>query len=89
MNYVVLRILGVGPDDPRMVRARSQLWELGGAVEGPHWCKFWLSVLGVTPWSVVNPIPAELWSVGVLGNVGARLIRGAGCSRTGYLLHHG
>ena len=61
MNYVVLRLLGAGPEDPRLVKARGLLHALGGALAGPHWAKFWLSVLGVTPWSVVNPIPAEAW----------------------------
>jgi len=37
------------------------LHELGGATHGPHWAKFWLSVLGVTPWDIVNPVPPELW----------------------------
>ena len=61
MNYTVLRILGASAEDPRMVKARGILHKLGGAVNGPHWAKFWLSVLGVTDWSIVNPVPPELW----------------------------
>ena len=61
MNYVVLRILGASEEDARMVKARGQLHKLGGAVNGPHWAKFWLSVLGVMDWSAVNPVPPELW----------------------------
>lgn len=61
MNYTVLRLLGVDPEDPRMRKARETLWKLGGALHGPHWAKFWLSVLGVTEWDVVNPVPPELW----------------------------
>jgi lanosterol synthase len=61
MNYVSLRLLGVGPDDPRMIKARNLLHSYGGAINGPHWLKFWLSVLGVTPWELVNPVPPELW----------------------------
>ena len=61
MNYVSLRILGAGEEDPRMVRARGTLHALGGALNGPHWAKFWLAVLGVMDWSVVNPVPPELW----------------------------
>lgn len=61
MNYTVLRILGVDAEDARMRKARSTLWKLGGALNGPHWAKFWLSVLGVTEWDVVNPVPPELW----------------------------
>ena len=61
MNYTALRLLGADAHDPRMVQARATLHGLGGALQAPHWGKFWLSVLGVTPWAVVNPVPAELW----------------------------
>ena len=61
MNYTSLRLLGVPPDDPRMRKARGCLYDLGGALNGPHWAKFWLSVLGVTEWDIVNPVPPELW----------------------------
>ncbi|MCJ1434287.1 Lanosterol synthase (Oxidosqualene--lanosterol cyclase) [Xylographa pallens] len=61
MNYVVMRILGASEEDPRMIKARNTLHQLGGAVNGPHWSKFWLSVLGVMEWSAVNPVPPELW----------------------------
>ncbi|KAK3704652.1 hypothetical protein LTR37_013751 [Vermiconidia calcicola] len=61
MNYTTLRLLGVESDDPRMQKARSCLYNLGGALYGPHWAKLWLSVLGVTEWDIVNPIPPELW----------------------------
>jgi lanosterol synthase len=61
MNYVVLRLLGADAEDPRMVKARGLLHWLGGAVNAPHWAKFWLSVLGVCEWSAVNPVPPELW----------------------------
>ncbi|KAK0250659.1 hypothetical protein B0A54_01524 [Friedmanniomyces endolithicus] len=61
MNYTTLRLLGVSPDDPRMRKARGCLYDLGGALNGPHWAKFWLSLLGVMNWEVVNPVPPELW----------------------------
>lgn len=61
MNYTCIRLLGGSEEDPRMVKARGKLHELGGAVNGPHWAKFWLSVLGVTDWDIVNPVPPELW----------------------------
>ncbi|KAK3071224.1 hypothetical protein LTR53_009005 [Teratosphaeriaceae sp. CCFEE 6253] len=61
MNYTALRLLGVAPDDPRMRKARGCLYDLGGALNGPHWGKFWLSVLGITEWDVVNPVPPEFW----------------------------
>jgi lanosterol synthase len=61
MNYVVQRLLGVDADDPRMIQARARLHAFGGAIYGPHWAKFWLSVLGVMEWDIVNPVPPELW----------------------------
>jgi hypothetical protein len=63
MNYVVLRILGVSEEDPRLVKARGLLHKFGGAVYGPHWAKFWLSILGVMEWECVNPVPPEIWYV--------------------------
>ncbi|GAM84058.1 hypothetical protein ANO11243_020490 [Dothideomycetidae sp. 11243] len=60
-SYTVLRICGADPEDPRMVRARAKLHELGGATHAPHWTKFWLSVMGVMRWDIVNPVPPELW----------------------------
>jgi len=61
MNYTALRLLGVPPEDPRMRKARGCLYDMGGALTGPHWAKFWLSTLGVMDWDVVNPVPPELW----------------------------
>jgi len=61
MNYTVLRLLGVSPNEPRMRKARGCLYGLGSALNGPHWAKFWLSVLGVMQWDIVNPVPPELW----------------------------
>ena len=61
MTYVVLRLLGASEEDSRMVKARGMLHKLGGAVNGPHWAKFWLAVLGVMEWEGVNPVPPELW----------------------------
>lgn len=63
MNYVTLRLIGVEEDDSRMVKARGLLHKFGGALYGPHWAKFWLSVLGVMEWDCVNPVPPEIWSV--------------------------
>ena len=63
MSYVVLRLLGASEEDERMIKARAMLGKLGGATNGPHWAKFWLSVLGVMGWDAVNPVPPELWYV--------------------------
>lgn len=61
LNYTVLRIVGVDPEHPAMVKARGTLQKLGGATHAPHWAKFWLSVMGVCKWDIVNPIPPEIW----------------------------
>ncbi|PHZ13235.1 lanosterol synthase [Rhizopus microsporus ATCC 52813] len=63
LNYVTLRILGLGPDHPAMVKARNTLHRHGGAAAIPAWGKFWLAVLGVYDWNGVNPIPPELWAL--------------------------
>ncbi|KAL1890916.1 Lanosterol synthase (Oxidosqualene--lanosterol cyclase) [Ceratocystis pirilliformis] len=61
MNYIALRLLGVEPDVPEMVRARSLLHKLGGATHSPHWAKFWLATLNIASWDLVNPAPPEIW----------------------------
>lgn len=61
LNYVTLRILGLGPDHPAMAKARATLHALGSATAAPAWGKFWLSVLGVYDWRGMNPVPPELW----------------------------
>ncbi|XP_074857495.1 lanosterol synthase isoform X2 [Carettochelys insculpta] len=61
LNYVSLRILGVGPDDPDLVRARVNLHSKGGAVGIPSWGKFWLAVLNVYSWEGMNTLLPELW----------------------------
>lgn len=61
MNYVALRLVGVNEEHPVMVKARGTLHKMGGAKNGPHWAKFWLAVLGVCQWDIVNPVPPELW----------------------------
>lgn len=72
MNYVTLRLLGVSEDDPRMIKARGLLHKFGGAIYGPHWAKFWLSILGVMDWDCVNPVPPEIWYV--LGSTTSRMV---------------
>jgi len=61
MNYTVLRLLGVDAEEEHLVKARGTLHKMGGAKMGPHWAKFWLALLGVCHWDIVNPCPPELW----------------------------
>ncbi|XP_041857392.1 lanosterol synthase-like [Melanotaenia boesemani] len=61
LNYTSLRILGVDPDDPDMVRGRNNLHSKGGAVGIPSWGKFWLSILNVYSWEGMNTLLPEMW----------------------------
>uniref|UniRef100_A0A8C7PYZ6 Terpene cyclase/mutase family member n=1 Tax=Oncorhynchus mykiss TaxID=8022 RepID=A0A8C7PYZ6_ONCMY len=61
LSYTTLRILGVGPDDPDMVRARNNLHSKGGAVGIPSWGKFWLAILNVYSWEGMNTLLPEMW----------------------------
>ncbi|KPI38000.1 Lanosterol synthase [Cyphellophora attinorum] len=61
MYYVALRILGADPEDPRLIKARGKLHSMGGALSGPHWLKWWFSILGISQWELPNPVPPELW----------------------------
>lgn len=60
-SYVVLRMCGLDAEDPVLVKARGTLHKLGGATHAPHWTKFWLAVLGICSYDMVNPAPPELW----------------------------
>ncbi|KAL1917673.1 uncharacterized protein VTP21DRAFT_4066 [Calcarisporiella thermophila] len=59
MNYIMLRILGLGPNHPVLAKARGRLHELGSARAIPTWGKFWLCVLGVYEWEGMHPLPPE------------------------------
>ncbi|KAM7380865.1 hypothetical protein PAMP_004135 [Pampus punctatissimus] len=61
LSYTSLRILGVEPDDPDLVRARNNLHSKGGAVGIPSWGKFWLAILNVYSWEGMNTLLPEMW----------------------------
>ncbi|XP_035988608.1 lanosterol synthase [Fundulus heteroclitus] len=61
LMYVTMRILGVDPDDPDLVRARNHLHSKGGALQIPSWGKFWLAVLNVYSWEGMNAWLPEIW----------------------------
>jgi lanosterol synthase len=42
-------------------KASAFIKQYGGATSSSLWGKFWLAVLGVVHWDVVNPIPPEMW----------------------------
>jgi lanosterol synthase len=61
LNYVALRLLGLGADDPGLMRARAWFLPLGGALASASWGKFILSVLRLHPYEGLQPSPPELW----------------------------
>jgi squalene/oxidosqualene cyclase-like protein len=63
LAYVALRVLGLGPDDELVVRARRWLEAHGGVLAIPSWGKLWLAMVGLYGWAGVNPIPPELFLV--------------------------
>ncbi|KAH9620532.1 hypothetical protein KSS87_008076 [Heliosperma pusillum] len=64
LNYICLRMLGVGPDegdDNACPRARKWILDHGSVTHIPSWGKTWLSILGLFDWSGSNPMPPEFW----------------------------
>ncbi|KAH9619881.1 hypothetical protein KSS87_009593 [Heliosperma pusillum] len=64
LNYICLRMLGVGPDegdDNACARARKWILDHGSVTHIPSWGKTWLCILGLFDWSGTNPMPPELW----------------------------
>ncbi|XP_061489115.1 lanosterol synthase-like isoform X2 [Rhineura floridana] len=60
-NYIAMRILGLGPDHPDVVRARINLHKKGGALGIPHLGKVWLAVMNLYSWEGMNSPFPELW----------------------------
>ncbi len=61
LNYVGLRLLGVPPDDPVLVRARAWFLPRGGPLSSGSWGKFVLALLGLYEYEGLQPILPELW----------------------------
>jgi 2,3-oxidosqualene cyclase len=62
--YVALRLLGVAPDDPLVVGARTWLQaQPGGVLAIPTWGKFWLALIAVYGWRGVTPVLPELYAL--------------------------
>jgi 2,3-oxidosqualene cyclase len=61
LNYVALRLLGVGAGDPCLARARAWFLPLGGALASGSWGKFILSLLRLYEYEGLQPVTPELW----------------------------
>lgn len=58
--YLALKILGVSPDDPAMLRTRDFMVRNGGIAKVRFFTRFFLATFGLFPWSAMPQIPAEL-----------------------------
>lgn len=62
LAYVALRLLGASADDPLARGALAWLRAQPTTLHTiPTWGRVWLAILGLYPWSGVQPILPELW----------------------------
>jgi squalene-hopene/tetraprenyl-beta-curcumene cyclase len=62
--YLALKLAGVSPKDPRMLRARQMAISLGGVPRLNTFSKLYLAVMGLFPWRYVPTIPCEVILIG-------------------------
>jgi squalene-hopene/tetraprenyl-beta-curcumene cyclase len=62
--YLALKLGGVSPTDPRMLRARQTALSLGGVPRLNTFSKLYLALLGLFPWKHVPTIPCEIILIG-------------------------
>ncbi|TGJ83199.1 hypothetical protein E0Z10_g5551 [Xylaria hypoxylon] len=60
INYVMLRLLGLGPEHPTCKKARDLLTSMGGVAGIPTWGRFWLCVMNLYDWDGIVPLPSEI-----------------------------
>ncbi|MCH8309460.1 MAG: squalene--hopene cyclase, partial [Chloroflexi bacterium] len=58
--YFALKLAGVSPDEPMMVKAREFILSKGGVPETRVFTKIWLSLFGQYEWSGVPMMPPEI-----------------------------
>ncbi|MFV8755807.1 prenyltransferase/squalene oxidase repeat-containing protein [Nannocystaceae bacterium ST9] len=61
LGYVALRLLGEDPDDPLLRDALAWIHRHGPVHRIPTWGRVWLALLGLYPWSEIQPLLPELW----------------------------
>lgn len=58
--YLALKLCGLSPDEPALVRARELILTSGGMVVAGQATRFWLALLGQFPWPGIPSLPVEL-----------------------------
>lgn len=62
LAYIALRVLGLRSDDALCLRAARWVHGQPSGVRAlPTWGKFWLSILGLYDYRMVNPMPPEVF----------------------------
>jgi squalene-hopene/tetraprenyl-beta-curcumene cyclase len=62
--YLALKLAGVPPTDPRMLKARETALSLGGVPRMNTFSKLYLALVGLYPWKYVPTIPCEVLLLG-------------------------
>src|SRR5438093_3414604 len=63
-GYLALKLAGVPPTDPRMLKARQVALSLGGVPRMNTFSRLYLALLGLFPWEYVPTIPCEVLLIG-------------------------
>ncbi|MCL6631216.1 MAG: squalene--hopene cyclase [Alicyclobacillus herbarius] len=58
--YVALKLIGVSPQDERMVKARTFVISQGGIEQTRVFTRLWLALVGEYPWAGLPEIPPEI-----------------------------
>ncbi|MGB0580601.1 MAG: squalene--hopene cyclase [Limisphaerales bacterium] len=62
--YLALKLAGISPTDPRMLKAREMAVHLGGPPRMNTFSKLYLALLGLWDWKYVPTIPCEVMFIG-------------------------
>jgi len=58
--YFALKLAGVSPEDPRLVKAREFILSKGGVPQARVFTKIWLALFGQWSWKAVPTLPPEM-----------------------------
>ncbi|KAL8758209.1 MAG: hypothetical protein Q9199_001672 [Rusavskia elegans] len=58
--YLALKILGLLPEHPAMLKARDWIVENGGVAKFRFFTRFFLATFGLVPWAAIPQMPVEL-----------------------------